>query len=139
HGNRAVGLVTDVRGETFAHLALHHHEHVLDGRHLLEQVEHERGGDVVRQVGHESPTVVTEQLPPVDAAGVALDDRDARGLDDLPARESHATIAYRWARSKTRSVLAQVAASTSATSTPRAAATADPTIGTSAGRFCSPR
>src|SRR5438552_2272657 len=51
-------------------------------------------------------------------------------VDDLPARESHATIAYRWARSKTRSVLAQVAASTSATSTPRAAATAEPTIGT---------
>ncbi len=39
--------------EAFAHLALHHHEHALDGRYVIEHVAHERRGDVVRQVGHE--------------------------------------------------------------------------------------
>ena len=55
HRRDAVGLGAGAGGQALAHLELHHHQHPLDGRRAREQVEHERRGDVVRQVGHQHP------------------------------------------------------------------------------------
>ena len=57
----AVGLAPGPGRQPLPHLALDHHQHAIDRRHPGEQVEHQRRGDVVRQVGH--------QRPPIPAAG----------------------------------------------------------------------
>ena len=44
--------------ETLRHLTLHHHDHAIDPRHLVEQVGDQRCGDVVGQVGNERDAIV---------------------------------------------------------------------------------
>ena len=87
HRRDAVGLVAGAGGEPFADLALHHHQHRGDRRHVRQQVEHQRasprctagwprattGGRVGR----------AEHLVPVEPHGVALHDPHPVRLDHL--------------------------------------------------------
>ena len=71
-------------GKTLSDLKLHHHEHLGDSRDVSEQVEDQRRGDVVGQVGDQLPRRVRRQHGiPVDLLGIALDDRDVASGDDL--------------------------------------------------------
>ena len=54
-----------------ADLALHHHQHPLDRRHAVEQVAHERRGDVVRQVGDEHPAGRRRRAAPAQSSVIA--------------------------------------------------------------------
>jgi hypothetical protein len=90
--HRAVGVVAHAGRQPLADLLLHHHEHPLDGGHLVEEIGHQRRGDVVGQVGDEHPPPVAEQRRPVEPHGVALDDPDTRRLDGLPQQRHEMTV-----------------------------------------------
>ena len=77
HRHRAVLLVARAGGETFPHLALHHHQQPGDRGRSLQHAHDDRNRDVVRQVRHADPRPVVVEQPP-DRHGGGVGDHDAR-------------------------------------------------------------
>ena len=78
-------------GEPLPHLALHHHDHRLDGGHVPQQIQYQRRSDVVGQIGHQHPPVRAPQdLTEIQGRSVALHDLDVScpGLTDHRAQRS---------------------------------------------------
>ena len=93
HRRDAVGLRSRAGGQSLTDLELHEHEHPLDRRRPLQQVEHQRGGDVVGQVGDEDPgRMGGQQRRPVEAKGIALDHGRAGWLDHVAQDRSEASV-----------------------------------------------
>ena len=101
-----VGVEPGTGRQALAHLPLHHHQHAADGRHAVEQVGDQRGGDVVRQVGDEHPTGLAAQHATASPAAA----RRPRPPSRRPARPLPAGPAARWRSTSTAVTDAPVSA-----------------------------
>ncbi len=77
HRRNAIYLGSGPGCQTLAHLALHHHQHRVDGRHLVEQMQDHGGSHVVGQVGHQLPgPPLARTGRPVQLQRIAVHHRD---------------------------------------------------------------
>ena len=93
HRGDAVRVVAGTGGKPLPCLALHHDEHPIDGGDPVEQIADQRGGDVVRQVGHQDPPWSSgRERFPVELASVTGDHRRGGLGEDLSQGGEQVTI-----------------------------------------------
>ena len=92
HGRGSIGLRTRLRKEALCNLALHHHTPVAERGGVLERLDDERGGDVVRKVGDELRRRRAQRRD-VDGERIAPLERDVRPLaEDVPQSRLERTV-----------------------------------------------